>query len=216
MSSKLPKEILDQIPVVGGPNAEIVETRFSDTLSSVMGDKNNILDSNRPYAGQPWTNNGARGKVRIQNITFRDLADCLLRAIILSEGSLTDKLWAAQAENQPFPQESIYEVDLGKIDAIALCQNLTCEVEKAMGIFPNIHGRDALDYRKAYWELQHEIQQVIGKALGYPRYADDPKNCPDAVGSDEVCTGEHVAETLVLELVHRYETLKDKNRNEIS
>lgn len=44
-----------------------------------------------------------------------------------------------------------------------------------------------------------EICQTLGRALGYPRYADDPANFPDAMDADGVCVGDHVAETIIAE-----------------
>lgn len=60
--------------------------------------------------------------------------------------------------------------------------------------------------RAADWE----IEQVLGRALGYPRYADDPKNFPGATG-DEVCVGEHVAVTLAGEVAARVRELEAEN-----
>jgi hypothetical protein len=45
------------------------------------------------------------------------------------------------------------------------------------------------------------ISQLVGKALGYPWYKDDQKNFPGATEADGVCIGEHVAETIVREMV---------------
>ena len=46
---------------------------------------------------------------------------------------------------------------------------------------------------------QGEVQQILGKALGYPRYCDDQVNFPLATEKDGVCVGEHTAETLAEE-----------------
>jgi hypothetical protein len=45
----------------------------------------------------------------------------------------------------------------------------------------------------------HEVEQTLGKALGYPWYKDDPDNFPDATEADGVCVGEHVPESIALE-----------------
>jgi hypothetical protein len=50
-----------------------------------------------------------------------------------------------------------------------------------------------------------EIDQVLGKALGYPRYADDPDNFPD-VKNDSVCTGEHTPVTIAHEAASKIES----------
>lgn len=57
--------------------------------------------------------------------------------------------------------------------------------------------RDRL--RKAAASQNHEIEQTLGAALGYPRFSDDPENFPGATEADGVCVGDHVAETLAEE-----------------
>ena len=41
-----------------------------------------------------------------------------------------------------------------------------------------------------------EIAQILGKALCYPYYKDDPKNFPTATEADGVCVGDHTAWSL--------------------
>lgn len=65
--------------------------------------------------------------------------------------------------------------------------------------------------RAAIAAQSHAIEQTLGKALGYPRFADDKKNFPDATG-DDVCVGEHTAETLAVEAAGWIENLKEKIR----
>ena len=48
-----------------------------------------------------------------------------------------------------------------------------------------------------------EVEQTLGKALGYPWYKDDPKNFPNATEEDGVCVGEHTASTLAAEAANR-------------
>lgn len=49
------------------------------------------------------------------------------------------------------------------------------------------------------WHLDR-CEQIAGRALGYPKYADDQKNFPGATEADGVCIGEHVGDTIVAEL----------------
>lgn len=44
-----------------------------------------------------------------------------------------------------------------------------------------------------------EIQQTLGRALGYPKYSDHQEVFPGAVNADGVCVGEHVGVTLATE-----------------
>ncbi len=53
-----------------------------------------------------------------------------------------------------------------------------------------------------------QIAQVLGKALGYTWYKDDPVNFPGATEADGVCVGEHVAETIAHEAASRISMLQ--------
>ena len=74
------------------------------------------------------------------------------------------------------------------------------------------------DYRTKYLRLrqevlknEHEITQTLGRALGYPLFADDQKNFPGATEEkDGVCVGEHVAVTLAEEAAERIKELEMK------
>ena len=52
------------------------------------------------------------------------------------------------------------------------------------------------------------IEQVLGKALGYPRYCDDQKNFPGSTEADGVCVGEHTPVTLALEAAERLRSME--------
>lgn len=51
----------------------------------------------------------------------------------------------------------------------------------------------------AWAQSDNEIEQILGKALGYPWYVDDPVSFPEATEEDGVCAGEHTAVTLAME-----------------
>ena len=63
-------------------------------------------------------------------------------------------------------------------------------------------------YEKFYAEMNDEVCQTLGKALGYPWYKDDQKNFPGATERDGVCVGEHVAESIAMEAAQRIKTLE--------
>ena len=54
------------------------------------------------------------------------------------------------------------------------------------------------------------ICQVLGRALGYPWFEDDPKNFPGATESNGVCVGDHVAVTLAVEAAQRVAALTEE------
>jgi hypothetical protein len=128
---------------------------MSNELNKLWGEVEHELGFNdhnmrrdRPYNGQPHTNTGIRGSTEIKGITFRDLRDCYIRAILLSTGAqkIGDKdmrpLYeeADKGENAALCENDLYGFDFDKLDPMAICQNLCCEVERVMGIFPNLHA----------------------------------------------------------------------------
>ena len=86
------------------------------------------LDRDRAYDGQSHTDNGTRGKEFIKGITMRDMSDCIVLAMIGIGG--------VETEN-PI-HDDIYKADLNDIDPGALIQNVMINVEKMMGIYPNV------------------------------------------------------------------------------
>ena len=92
----------------------------------------------RPYEGQPQTDHGERGKTEIKGITFRDLRDCFIRACCLSSGEGRQCSEAMKGENALLAENDLYSLPWDDIDIIAVAQNLGCEVERLMGIYPNV------------------------------------------------------------------------------
>ena len=113
-------------------------------LDRILDDFSNETPSmlrERPYDGQPWTDAGARGAHKIEGITFRDLMDCYVRAVIMCHPD-TPKNLPFIEEAQKGVEGTLCRNDVfklsGDIDLIAVGQNMTCEVERIMGIFPNV------------------------------------------------------------------------------
>ena len=59
------------------------------------------------------------------------------------------------------------------------------------------------DTIKGYQAECYAVEQTLGKALGYPAFADDTKNFPDATEAYGVCVGDHTAGTLAAEAAER-------------
>lgn len=98
------------------------------------------LDPTRPYDGQPHTDHGERGRTEIKGITFRDLRDCFIRACYESSG-LPMEQWPGD----------VYGLPWDDMDIIAVAQNLSCNVEKAMGIYPNVPRLYPTDPAEPHW-----------------------------------------------------------------
>lgn len=94
-------------------------------------------DRNRPYDGQPHTDNGVRGSTKIKGLTFRDITDCFVKGFLLSNGVDQPELYE-RVENGSWLHSDIYKIDGTNISPGAMCKNMCCEIEKMMGIFPNI------------------------------------------------------------------------------
>lgn len=124
--------------------------KLFDQIGHELGWHDHNMRRDRPYNGQPHTDTGThRGATEIKGITFRDLRDCFIRAYIRShsyfENDSLHKLQpnatlieeAEKGEAAALSQSDVYRL-VGSVDPIAVSQNLCCEIEKIMGIYPNV------------------------------------------------------------------------------
>jgi len=65
-------------------------------------------------------------------------------------------------------------------------------------------------HRDTYYKTAHEVEQRLGKALGYPWYKDDLQNFPDATEADGVCVGDHVPESIAAAAANRIRKLEEQ------
>lgn len=143
MNENKPLGVVDLSKVSPESAGDVIE----NAIMVLEGPK--CMNRDRPYNGQPWTNNGIRGSTQIAGLTFRDIRDCYIRAFIIShpyyhEGTLQrlepnatliDE--ANKGEKAQLNGNDLFSL-IGDIDPIAVSQNLSCEIERVMGIFPNI------------------------------------------------------------------------------
>ena len=92
----------------------------------------------RPYNGQPHTDEGVRGQTFVEGLTMRDVIDCYYRAILQSTGDQDMNLIASEGDMIAVHNAISDKVDWREIDYVALGQNLGCEIERMMDIFPNL------------------------------------------------------------------------------
>lgn len=90
----------------------------------------------RPYNGQSHTDTGIRGQTFVEGLTMRDITDCYKRAVALSAGHVAPD--AYQEADEGGLDFDLYSIDISQLDPGAISQNLTCEIERMMGIFPNL------------------------------------------------------------------------------
>ena len=97
-------------------------------FADIQGSTAYSMCRDRPYDGQPHTSNGERGKTLVEGLTMRDVADCAVLAILACGGvNRENPIW-----------DDVYNIDFSKIDPIAIIQNMGCNIEKMMGIYPNV------------------------------------------------------------------------------
>lgn len=58
-----------------------------------------------------------------------------------------------------------------------------------------------------------KIEQILGKALGYPWYKDEPDIFPNATEADGVCVGIETAWSLAMLAADKIKELEDKLKN---
>jgi len=68
---------------------------------------------------------------------------------------------------------------------------------------PLVRSKAEPDWKTLYLKLADKVEQILGKALGYPWYKDDQKNFPGATEKDGVCVGDHVPESILAEAAKR-------------
>ena len=85
------------------------------------------MDRNRPYDGQSHTDEGERGKTFVEGLTMRDVADCMVIGFLEASGSYPEN---------PTKNDMYAVSELPSPGAAIQCA--MCNVEKMMGIFPNI------------------------------------------------------------------------------
>lgn len=98
---------------------------------------------------------------------------------------------------KPTPEQAEFQALFTQTDKEAiLC--LTKEVEELQRIIDN------------YKKESEEIEQILGKVLGYPLYIDDPKTFPKATKDDGVCVGIETAWSLAMGAAQTITALEDK------
>jgi hypothetical protein len=118
----------------------------------------------RPYSGQPHTDYGERGKTLVEGLTMRDIQDCYVRAVALSAGHLAPEMYEV-ANQGKLEGIDLYSIDLNQLDPGAIGQNLGCEIERMMGIFPNVpeleEGTDSTEPQPNTDSLEEQLGEIL-------------------------------------------------------
>ena len=103
-------------------------------MKEAQGSSGFSMERDRPYDGQPHTDDGIRGKTVVEGLTMRDVADCIVLGFLSSTG--------IEMPSNPI-HDDMYKINLENIDPGAVIQNALCHIEKMMGIYPNVPGLDS-------------------------------------------------------------------------
>ena len=96
-------------------------------FSEIQGTNAYSMDRNRPYDGQPHTGLGKRGGTHVEGLTMRDVSDCIVKAFLECGGIYRENpIW-----------DDVYSIE-EDLDYIAVAQCALCNIEKMMGIYPNV------------------------------------------------------------------------------
>ncbi len=82
----------------------------------------------------------------------------------------------------------------GKVGPREFAEGCAAEQRKEYGCA--WHADEVERLRAACRQTEHDVQQALGAALGYPRYCDAPDAFPQATESDGVCVGPNTAASL--------------------
>ena len=142
---------MNDIPIIDTED-EDWETQLDFELNTTGGSSDYRNDRERPYNGQPQTDEGTRGKTLVEGLTFRDIRDCFVTALLTCCGCDQPEL-SKKVEDGTWRTMDIYKIDLSQLDPLAVAQNMSCNMEKMMGIYPN---RPPLDVEKFFEEIKNE------------------------------------------------------------
>lgn len=82
----------------------------------------------------------------------------------------------------------------GKLKALRYGEEWRCCIGDNLILSLAMQLEDARNYIA---KLSEVVCQVLGKALGYPAYKEDPVNFSNATDADGVCYGDHVPESIL-------------------
>lgn len=107
---------------------------FGEDLLEAKETQALIARTKRPYTGQLHTATGERGKQLVEGLTIRDIYDCIVKAFLDASGNET---LFEKGRDGEYDENDVYKVP-EDIDPIAVVQNACCNIERLMGIFPNV------------------------------------------------------------------------------
>lgn len=132
-------EVTEVTHLPRGRKVDVGDGGLDDLLTGVMEEFGaHNIDPARPFTGQVHTDQGERGQQEVHGIRMRDICDCLAIALVHCTGLNAPEGFDDKIESLELTYNDLYQLDLHDVDPVAIIQGLTCEIEKRMGIYPNI------------------------------------------------------------------------------
>ena len=144
---------MKNVPTVDATDP-LFKEKFNHLLSSTLGSSDYDNSRDRPYNGQPWTDQGERGKTEVKGLTMRDVCDCIVQGFLCCADPDVPELHEIQnsvteihkefigteyASKGTWRYNDMYKLDMTKVDPGAVIKNAMCFIEHMMGIFPNVN-----------------------------------------------------------------------------
>ena len=95
------------------------------------------------------------------------------------------------------------------IDALAEKRNIMNKKD-FNDLITSVKEAGAILQNEKYKKEMVEIEQILGKTLGYPWFKDDQCNFPNATEADGVAVGDHTAWSLAMEAAEKIKELQDQ------
>lgn len=110
-------------------------------VSILSGTDQNPLSRYRNYGGQHQTFQGSRGGLQVKGLTTRDISDCIVRSFLKCSRDQLVEMSSEEEHDRKMSRDeyeynTLYKLDLNKLDPIAVLQNTVCEIEKMMDVYP--------------------------------------------------------------------------------
>jgi hypothetical protein len=77
-------------------------------------------------------------------------------------------------------------------------------------LITSVKEAGAILQNEKYKKESEEIEQILGKTLGYPWFKDDQDNFPNATEADGVAVGDHTAWSLAIEAADKIKELQNE------
>lgn len=164
-----------------------LEEFLCEILDSFPEEEKFTMDRDREFIGEYNSFWGERGKTFVNGMRIRDICDCILRGTLLANAHNHKDFYeeASKGEKADLAPTDLYHASFHNVDPVAVIQNIMCEIEKMMGIYPNIPELQPVDVDEDGNEKDEEIEGIV-KSKNFEGDVEDVKIYGKAKSSQEI------------------------------